>query len=132
MNKNHINTLRTLTSAQSIPALMAAILFILRRDRDEHPCGQFDNAGRWYAKGRDYEVLARCRAPSRAFPWSQMSSCRTLRHCCRYYDIHADKDYLAAMRFTAALDHLLNDRRLPKTAVEHLKSVKELCTLSDF
>lgn len=45
--------------------------------RDIHPSGYFDNAGRWYA---EHEELISVRAPSRSFPYSQMSACRTLKY----------------------------------------------------
>jgi hypothetical protein len=131
MNKNQIKKLRTFSCARNNQALLAAILYVLRRDRDEHPTGHFDNARRWYASGRDKEVLAWCRQPSRAYPWSEMRSCCSLRHCCRYYDIQNDQDYICAKRFVSALDHLLKDRPLPKTAATQLSLIKALLMVQD-
>jgi hypothetical protein len=52
-----------------------------RKNRIEHPEGQFDTAGRWYPSAReDAGVTSRIRTPSRAYPYSYMAACRTLKH----------------------------------------------------
>ena len=60
---------------------LAAVLYIKRRGRDEHPSGTFDSAGRW--EPTDNESQDCCdsiRSPSRAFPYSYMTHCRTVKH----------------------------------------------------
>jgi len=47
------------------------------RDRDINPSGRFDSGGRWYA---DNDQLISSRSPSRAWPYSQMTACRTLKY----------------------------------------------------
>lgn len=54
-----------------------------RRDRDVHPEGKFDSAGRWYpSEIEDADGDGTCvRSPSRAWPYSYMLRCRTRQHC---------------------------------------------------
>ena len=47
------------------------------KNREIHPSGKFDNGGRWYADNAD---LICVRNPSRAYPYSEMSACRTLKY----------------------------------------------------
>ena len=47
------------------------------KNRKIHPSGSFDSAGRWYAENAD---LINVRAPSRAWPYSQMKACRTKKY----------------------------------------------------
>jgi hypothetical protein len=56
-------------------------IFKLRSDRITHPHGKFDNAKRWYPS--DEEKCDCCeyiRGPTRAFPFSYMTHCRTKKH----------------------------------------------------
>lgn len=52
-----------------------------RKERKDHPDGSFDNGGRWYP---DEDERCHCcsgiRSPSRAFPYSLMSHCRSKKH----------------------------------------------------
>ena len=47
------------------------------KNRDEHPAGRFDSAGRFYASNAN---LINVRQPSRAFPFSEMAACRTKKY----------------------------------------------------
>tara|TARA_R110000851_G_scaffold58783_2_gene136294 strand:+ start:419 stop:670 length:252 start_codon:yes stop_codon:yes gene_type:complete len=47
------------------------------KDRKIHPSGKWDNGGRFYAKHGD---LISVRSPSRAYPLSEMSACRTKKY----------------------------------------------------
>jgi len=47
------------------------------KNREINPAGSFDSAGRFYALNED---LINVRAPSRAFPYSQMTACRTKKY----------------------------------------------------
>lgn len=47
------------------------------KNREVHPSGTFDTGGRFYATNSN---LINVRAPSRAYPYSQMVACRTLKY----------------------------------------------------
>lgn len=64
-------------------ALNALQRYERRQLRLERPAGSFDNAKRWYpTKEEDQGVTDWAREPSRRFPFSYMSACRSLDHCC--------------------------------------------------
>ena len=50
---------------------------MMLKNREIHPSGRFDNGGRFYAANAD---LINVRTPSRAYPYSQMQACRTLKY----------------------------------------------------
>ncbi len=76
----------TETSAAQIDA--AAREFIARKDRDSHPDGKFDNAGRWYPSDDEWTPGCRyVREPSRAWPYSLMQHCRTAEHVAELYNV---------------------------------------------
>lgn len=59
-----------------------------RQDRQEHPDGTFDNAGRWYPSDTEYRACCdHIRRPSRAWPYTLMQHCRTKKHITQ---LHAD------------------------------------------
>ena len=63
-------------NAAAIDALYSA-----RKARREHPCGKFDNAGRWYpSDSEEQDCCKAIRQPSRAFPYSLMLHCRSKKH----------------------------------------------------
>jgi len=63
-------------------ALGALQRYQRRQARDEHPDGKFDSVKRWYPSAdEDCGVTSYTRSPSRAFPNSYMTACRTLAHC---------------------------------------------------
>lgn len=63
-------------------AFAALIKYARRQERSEHPEGTFDNARRWYPTAEeDCGVTKWARDPSRSFPFSYMSACRSLDHC---------------------------------------------------
>lgn len=47
------------------------------KNREIHPSGNFDKQGRFYAENAD---LIDVRTPSRDYPYSQMTACRTLKY----------------------------------------------------
>lgn len=66
----------------------AAEEYISRRDRMSHPSGRQDNGGRWYPS--DDERCSCCnsvRSPSRSWPWSYMTHCRTINHVANLYGV---------------------------------------------
>lgn len=60
---------------------LVQVLYEGRRDRLVNPDGTFDNAGRWYpSEAEDAGVSHTHRSPSRAWPYSYMTACRTRKH----------------------------------------------------
>lgn len=58
-----------------------------RRDRIDHPDGNFDNAKRWYpADGEKCDCCNSIRRPSRDYPYSYMTHCRSRAHCTELYN----------------------------------------------
>jgi len=53
--------------------------YIALRDRKSHPDGTFDSGGRFYLTEK-HECCRGIRTPSRAFPYSEMTHGRTLKH----------------------------------------------------
>lgn len=60
-------------------------LYAARRDRAEHPEGEFDKRGRWYPSSAEDcgDVGGYVRSPSANWPYSYMLRCRTKSHCRR-------------------------------------------------
>ena len=75
--------------ASSVEALR---LHFQRAARADHPDGTFDKAGRWYpSEGETCACCSGLRAPTRAYPLSYNSHCRSLEHCENLADAdHAD------------------------------------------
>lgn len=66
----------------------AAKELIDRKNRNRHPAGKTDNGGRWYPDDSERcECCAHIRTPSRAFPWSFMTHCRTSEHVANLYGV---------------------------------------------
>lgn len=62
--------------------------YLARQDRTAHPDGKTDNGGRWYPS--DEERCTCCdsvRGPSRAYPWSYMTHCRTITHIANLFGV---------------------------------------------
>lgn len=62
--------------------MTAREMYVSRKERLSHPDGTFDKGGRFYPS--EHETCACCaqvRSPSRAWPYSYMVHCRTLKHC---------------------------------------------------
>lgn len=65
-------------------------MYVKRQNRTTHPAGKFDKAGRWYPAGD--EVCSCCtgiRNPSRAWPFSLMTHCRTAEHIANLCNVDA-------------------------------------------
>lgn len=108
------------------PELRAACLYIQRRNRSVHPEGYFDRAGRWFAQGRDAEVMEPCRTPSRAWPYSEMNTCRSLNHCAKYFDA----DPLVTHRIVTAIRHICNGSKLTKPAEPYATKIRLICLVA--
>lgn len=59
----------------------AAEIYRSRRDRGSNPAGSFDRSGRWYPDASEEQDCCRAiRGPSRAYPYSYLTHCRTADH----------------------------------------------------
>lgn len=68
----------------------AATEYIKRQNRTSHPDGDFDNGGRWYPSDRETcSCCRKVRSPSRAWPYSYMTHCRTAGHVANLYGVSA-------------------------------------------
>lgn len=66
-------------------ALFAALEYYQRDMRYSHPDGKFDS-GKWYpADTESCDCCKSIRAPSRSYPFSFMTHCRTLKHVANLY-----------------------------------------------
>ncbi|HUW30719.1 MAG TPA: hypothetical protein VM223_03840 [Planctomycetota bacterium] len=76
------------TSSPTVNLVLATNCYIRRHARLEHPRGRADNGGRWHPvddeRGTCCDAI---RGPSRAYPWSLMLHCRTLRHIAHLYGV---------------------------------------------
>jgi len=62
-----------------------------RRDRIVHPDGKFDNAKRWYpSEDEKCDCCRGIRSPSRDYPYSYMTHCRSRAHCTSLYNRSPD------------------------------------------
>ena len=52
-----------------------------RQSRRSHPDGSFDKSGRWYpSEAEECECCKSIRSPSRSYPYSYMTHCRSVEH----------------------------------------------------
>ena len=66
----------------------AAACWRRRRNRQEHPDGTFDRAKRWYPSDTErQDCCNRVRGPSRAWPYSYMTHCRSVDHVAALFDL---------------------------------------------
>lgn len=86
---------------------MAYQEYIQRQRRESHPAGKFDRGGRWYPSDEERQSCCSViRSPSRSWPWSLMTHCRTVEHVARLFGIEP-----------AVLKALVNNRKERKPAV---------------
>jgi len=66
--------------------IKAAVEYLLRRDRFSHPDGHTEKGQKWYPSDLEKQPCCKSiRSPSRAFPWSYMTHCRSLAHVASLY-----------------------------------------------
>lgn len=76
----------------------AALCYLARKKRHDHPSGRFDNAGRWYPNNSEEQSCCKyIRSPSRAYPHSYMVHCRTIQHVANLHQVSLN-DLKAAVR----------------------------------
>ena len=57
------------------------IVYQALKNRDIHPEGEFDKQGRWFpSDDENCGVRSEIRTPSRSYPYSYMTACRTKKH----------------------------------------------------
>ena len=70
--------------------LRAAHEYVRRQGRVIHPDGTFDGGGRWYpSDDEEQECCSRIRQPSRAWPYTLMTHCRSAAHVAAVYGVDA-------------------------------------------
>ena len=61
--------------------LIAAVCWVKRANRTEHPDGTFDKAKRWYPSDHEWQWCCKSvRGPSRNFPYAYLTHCRSSVH----------------------------------------------------
>jgi len=89
----------TLGSAADPAVAVAAAAYRLRQGRLAHPVGGWDDGHRWWPDETEYRpCCASIRAPSRAWPWSLMTHCRTVLHVAALYGVEEKALRSAARR----------------------------------
>jgi hypothetical protein len=67
--------------------LKAAYEYICRQERRTHPAGKFDRGGRWYpSEAEEQPCCSSIRNPSRAWPYTLMTHCRSIPHIAALYN----------------------------------------------
>lgn len=79
-------SMQTLLAVADESVHNAALCFLRRQNRDEHPEGETDNGNRFYL-AHSFACCTAIRAPSREFPWSQMIHARTAVHVAHEFGI---------------------------------------------
>jgi len=68
--------------------IRAAYAYVCRQSRSSHPEGNFDSGGCWYpSECEEQPCCSGIRRPSRAWPYSLMTHCRTLPHVANLYGV---------------------------------------------
>ncbi len=68
--------------------LSAAKEYIARKNRKTHPAGYFDDGGRWFPlDAEECDCCAYIRTPSRAYPYSLISHCRSSQHVASLFKV---------------------------------------------
>jgi hypothetical protein len=71
---------------------LAIDMYLKRQSQEESPLGEFDRGGRWYPYQDERRECCRAiRSPSRAFPYSLLKHCMTLRHVANLYGVDESK-----------------------------------------
>jgi hypothetical protein len=65
----------------------ATVEYLLRKERYSHPDGKSDKS-RWYPSDTERKICCNSiRSPSRAYPWSLMTHCRSIEHVAMLYGV---------------------------------------------
>lgn len=81
-------TLENSNHVENLNLDMAVKCYIDRKARTAHPEGSFDSAGRWCpSKKEECIFCGLIRPPSRGFPYSVLTHCRTIEHIAQLFDV---------------------------------------------
>ncbi len=122
-----INT-TALSLAYSSREITAAMEFHLRKTRRSNPPGTWDSAGRFYAAERT-DAVEMCRAPSRAYPYSQMTAARTAAHCAELQDADCVTYVRRIALAIGRLEKGESEESIRKLLLPGVKSRKARCCL---
>ena len=76
--------------------LEAAMEVLRRRERQTRPRGTFDQGGRWWPDAEEQRACcAHIRRPSKGYPYSLLTHCRTAEHVAHLYGV---EDHVPAVR----------------------------------
>ena len=71
---------------------LAIVTYLARQSQEDSPLGEYDHGGRWYPYlGERRECCRAIRSPSRAYPYSLLKHCMTLRHVAYLYGVDEGK-----------------------------------------
>jgi hypothetical protein len=66
----------------------AAVEYLLRKWKRAHPKGHTEKGMKWYPVDEENQDCCKSiRQPSRAYPWSLMTHCRSLTHVANLYGV---------------------------------------------
>ena len=88
---------------------IAAQHYLELKDRRRHPVGKYDGGGRWYP-AQEHACCTGIRGPSRAYPYSLMTHCRTAQHVAAEYGVEK-----AAMKKAAKAIYQATKVTFPRT-----------------
>lgn len=71
------------------PAFKAAVDFLMYKNGLRHPSGHKDKGGRWYPETK-YACCSSIRSPSRSFPWTYYSHCKSAIHIANEYGVRVE------------------------------------------
>jgi hypothetical protein len=67
---------------------MAVRDYLDKKSKKTNPDGQFDNAGRWFpSEAEENWCCSGIRPPSRGFPYSMLTHCRSAFHIAEKYEV---------------------------------------------
>jgi hypothetical protein len=75
--------------AELSPAFKAAVDFLMYKNGLWHPSGHKDKGGRWYPETK-YDCCKSIRSPSRSFPWTYYSHCKSAIHIAHEYGVRVE------------------------------------------
>lgn len=86
-------------------------IFISRRDRNTHPDGHFDKAGRWWPSAEEEcDCCDNIREPSRRWPYNYLVHCRSAAHVRNMVTTTYTNENLYAA-FASSLSVLLKEKK---------------------
>ena len=76
------------TESEELALDKALKCYLARKNRSENPSGHFDSGGRWYPDLQEKCIFCNgIRPPSRSFPYSLLTHCRSMTHIAQLFDV---------------------------------------------